>query len=786
MRSLYKWGRLVLAASGVSILFLPGLSPVRILYLLAHQEANPSALHGLVFLLVSQVAAGALAIIASLMLNTPQPGSIRLGRIGAMALIVFGVPWLILPGLFVLYALIHPPGVSTHSNAAARGKSVWWSSIFGGPALIAGWSFVLSHAPSWGLPASSLGSSIIWVWFCGEFIEITVHELGHTLAAWAVGFRVRTICIGPLTLWNEPGKPRRIQFQWQRLLMVQGGYVGCIPTAEEGVRPNMILVVLCGPLIAIIAGMGLFSLAFASPGTAWESHWDVLAAVALLFLVDSLANLIPAGNLDGAHLLHLILWTERGKAYVASLRTGKLREEANAVRSSGDLEGEVLLLERALRESVDGGERRPEALASHYLALGFGQLRVQRWTDAEVNLKQALEHVNSGASDPALNANSWMGLHSVYHVTQRAAEAERAYHASVSAFRRVLERRLPPGVACSVHGVIGRMHVDQDQLDAGLDELDRALENLPSGDAHQVERAVLLRSRAECDFLMGMPDRGLEDIAQAAKILRAEIARDAEAPKALGELGTLGVVVWKSGRWERAAGLVREAAEGFEARSLTARASAQRLLLSLILRKAGLLDEAFAALPAEENVSASKRESWLAARGEIALLAGRFADAIADFERALSLAREISRPDPVHIAATECALAEAFLDAGRDQDAETLAISAGAILRGASNPEECRSLLTLARLRWKRGEDGATLWRQALDTMRGAPLIEPATRARWLEQVASTLTRAGRPAESEQARTAAAVDWDRLGCPLKTVQHQVHDDARYAHVHPDR
>ncbi|HTR35586.1 MAG TPA: M50 family metallopeptidase [Bryobacteraceae bacterium] len=381
MRSLYNWGRLVLAASGVSILFLPGLSPMRILYILADQEANPAALHGLVFLLVSQVAAGTLAIIASLMLKTPRPGSVRLGRIAALALIVFGVPWLILPGLFVLYALIHPPGVSTHSTAAARGKSLWWSSIFGGPALIAGWGLVMSHAPSWGLPASSLGSSIIWVWFCGEFIEITVHEFGHTLAAWAVGFRVRTICIGPLTLWNEPGKPRRVQFQWQRLLMVQGGYVGCIPTSEEGVRPNMILVVLCGPLIAIIAGMGLFSLALASPGTAWESHWDVLAAVALLFLVDSLANLIPAGNLDGAHLLHLILWTERGKAYVASLRTGKLREDAKAVRGSGDLEGELALLERALRESVDGGERRPEALASHYLALGFGLLRVQRWTD---------------------------------------------------------------------------------------------------------------------------------------------------------------------------------------------------------------------------------------------------------------------------------------------------------------------------------------------------------------------------------------------------------------------
>ena len=785
MRSLYNWGRWTLAVSGVLLLVLPGWSPVRLLTATAHRELDDSQLRALVFLMVSQVLASALCIAAALILSKPGRWQVRLGRAGAIALLLFGFPWLILPGLFVLYALIHPPG-TPQSAAHARGKSIWWSSLFGGPALIAGWTMVVNQAPYWGLPASSLGSSIIWVWFCAEFVEITVHELGHTLAAWAVGFRVRTLCIGPLTIWNEPGKPRRVQFQWQRLLMVQGGYVGCIPTAEEGVRGNMILVVLCGPLVAIIAGMGLFSLALASPGTVWESHWDVLAAVALLFLVDSLANLIPAGNLDGAHLLHLLLWTERGKAYVASLRTGKLREDATASRSSGDLEGEVALLERALRESVDGGERRPEALASHYMALGFGLLRVQRWADAEVNLKKSLEFLGSGASNPALDANSWMGLHTVYHVTQRSDEAGRAYHASVAAFRRVLEKRLPPAMACSVRGAIGRMHVDQDQLDAGLDELDRALESLPSGDAHHVDRATLLRSRAECEFLMGMPDRGLEDAARAARIFRAALAREQQAAHVLGELALVGLVVWKSGRWQRAADLVKEAVEGLEARALTARAAVQRLTLSLILRKAGQLDEALAALPREEDLPASKREAWLLARGEISLLAARAADAILDFERALSLARETSHPDPVHSAATECALAEACLDAGRDQDAEALATSAGAILHEARHPEESRAQLALARLAWKRGADGTTPWRHALETMRCAPLIEPATRARWLEQVASTLSRDGRFAEAEEARKAAAVDWERLGCPLKAIQHQVHHHAGYAYVHPDR
>ena len=109
------------------------------------------------------------------------------------------------------------------------------------------------------------------------------------------------------------------------------------------------------------------------------------------------------------------------------------------------------------------------------------------------------------------------------------------------------------------------MHVDHGQLDAGLDELDRALEECPASPVHQLDRAILYRSRAECLFLMGMPERGLEDTAQAAKIFRAALAHQ-QAAHVLGELAAFGSVVWKSGRWQPAAELVQEAVAGFESR----------------------------------------------------------------------------------------------------------------------------------------------------------------------------------------------------------------------------
>jgi len=565
--------------------------------------------------------------------------------------------------------------------------------------------------------------------------------------------------------------------------MLQGGYVGCIPSENEGVRGNMIFVVLCGPLIAIIAGIGLFSLALASPGTALEPYWEVPAILALLFVVDSLVNLIPAGNLDGALLLHLILWTERGKAYVASLRGGKLREDATAIRNTGNLEDEVELLERALRDAVEDGERRPDALASHYTALGFGLLRVQRWAEAEAALKKSVDYLESGIFDPGLAANTWMGLHTLYHATQRASEAERAYAASVAAFSKVLGRRIPRAAACSIRGALGRMHVDQGQYEAGLDELERALEDCPADAAHDLDRAVLLRSRAECQFLLGMPDRGMNDSAQAANIFRAAVEHSSEAPKALGELGALGAVLWKSGRWQRAADIVQEAAEGFKARGLSARSSAQRLLLSLILRNAGRLEEALAALPGEANGSA--RENLLTARGHIALLSGRIVEAVRDFEECVGLARQ-ANARPARIAELEAALAEAYLESGRDADAETLAAGARAVLQETQHPDQSDALLVLARLDWKRGLDGSAFWRGALEAIHTAPLMEPATRARWLQQTAAKLTRDGHFAEAEEARNAAAADWNRLGCPLESVQHEVHHDAGYAHVHPDR
>ncbi len=267
-----------------------------------------------------------------------RPWTSWVATIASLLLIIAGFPWLTAPGIFVLFALAGPPKEKPQAHKKSGGSAPWWISPISGALLIFGWGFLMRQGETWGLTATELRPWLLPIWFCGSLADITVHELGHTLAAWAVGFRVRSICIGPLLIWNDLEKGHRFQWQWKRLF-VQSGYMGCIPNPEDGVRWNIVLILLCGPLISIIAGLGFFSLLLAAPGSAWEQYWEILCTLALIFVVDSLVSLIPAGELDGAHLLHLILWTDKGRSYLASLRSGKLQQDTTASRTSGDLDG---------------------------------------------------------------------------------------------------------------------------------------------------------------------------------------------------------------------------------------------------------------------------------------------------------------------------------------------------------------------------------------------------------------------------------------------------------------
>ena len=200
------WARWALALSAVALLYLPGISPLRLLVRLALHQIDPGRVQLLIGLVAAQFATIALALVACFALNAAKVWSIWLARLSAVLLILFGIPWLLPSGLFVLYALHDQSAVGFGTSTPSNSKRLWWAPILGGAAFLAGVSLLTQYAPSWGLPPGSLQQWILLVLVCGEWIEVTVHEFGHTLAAWAVGFRVRSVCIGPLLIVNDAQK----------------------------------------------------------------------------------------------------------------------------------------------------------------------------------------------------------------------------------------------------------------------------------------------------------------------------------------------------------------------------------------------------------------------------------------------------------------------------------------------------------------------------------------------------------------------------------------------------
>jgi len=73
-----------------------------------------------------------------------------------------------------------------------------------------------------------------------------------SLAAKAVGFRVKVLAIGPVVLSKESGK-HRVRLSWMGLLLM-GGYMGAIPPSPRGFRRKQMTVVGAGPLTSLSVG----------------------------------------------------------------------------------------------------------------------------------------------------------------------------------------------------------------------------------------------------------------------------------------------------------------------------------------------------------------------------------------------------------------------------------------------------------------------------------------------------------------------------------------------------
>src|SRR5260370_33764330 len=162
-------------------------------------------------------------------------------------------------------------------------------------------------------------------------LTITVHELGHLLAGWMVGFRFSLVHVGPFSLIVERGKLKvRIRRE-----MLASGSAGMHVKTVRRLRQRLLIYVAGGPtanLLSIPATVVLVNQVFPGLG---ETRLGTLAAQFTVFsLLAAMVSLMPIRSVllsDGARIEMLLRSHDRTRRWLSVAALGNLHD--NGVRA---------------------------------------------------------------------------------------------------------------------------------------------------------------------------------------------------------------------------------------------------------------------------------------------------------------------------------------------------------------------------------------------------------------------------------------------------------------------
>jgi hypothetical protein len=120
--------------------------------------------------------------------------------------------------------------------------------------------------------------------------SVTIHELGHLLAAVAVDFEVLAVSLGPVRLRWLHGK-YTVRFSAKRLFL---GSISVVPKEMQNWRLQAMWIAAAGPLATLVtAAVAWIVLLSPSPYGAPHAFWSALAQMNLLIFV---LGLVPNGS----------------------------------------------------------------------------------------------------------------------------------------------------------------------------------------------------------------------------------------------------------------------------------------------------------------------------------------------------------------------------------------------------------------------------------------------------------------------------------------------------------
>jgi hypothetical protein len=145
----------------------------------------------------------------------------------------------------------------------------------------------------------------------GAFLALPVHEAGHLLGGWLVGFRLCLFVAGPVMVVREATE---IGLRWNRDFSLYGGLAASVPTHADDLSRSHAWMVASGPLTSVVSGGASLALSGLLLGNGWEPGSAAEGAFLLGLLtfgassvLIGLVTLIPTTTsgfpTDGAQLL---------------------------------------------------------------------------------------------------------------------------------------------------------------------------------------------------------------------------------------------------------------------------------------------------------------------------------------------------------------------------------------------------------------------------------------------------------------------------------------------------
>jgi len=551
------------------------------------------------------------------------------------------------------------------------------------------------YAAGLGLPVDpNERVSIEWI-LLGQLGFTLIHELGHLLAAWAVGFQFHEINVGPFTLTERPGGSWAFHFDLHKILSA-GGYMAAVPTTEKDLRMNWILVVLAGPAASLFLAMIAFLTLVSLPGTANTGLWSVACFVTAICLSDCIANLLPLGMTDGALFVHTALNTKRGKGILARLEAAMLNDRAD--RQSGLMDPAELLETRrlALEQLEKDAQASALAVAAQRIEFARASLRNGKADAASEALLEAGKALATVADVPTM---VWFRYWTDVFET---ATARRQYSAAANARDQALEfgktlrgekmdweESVPVVVACA------RLWMSDGDFYLAVDAVREAREACPARRELTPQAVELLTVEAECELRLGR-----REAAQALVQAAAEIAgslTDAQGATAMELLAHTAVRLSASGEHAFAEPLFAAGVQGLEKAASASVAAGYRTAWAESRYEAGRLEEAARILEPIHSAPVGFSLDIETLRAQLLLAEDRPGDALTVLNTLLTSAADPQEDSARMGVARSMALRSwALFRSGNGEAALTDARTACDVLMPTEHPDAAPALLTLS------------------------------------------------------------------------------------------